>query len=129
ERVEVFVALWLDSKCRLIEMQTLARGTLTQTSVYPREVVRAAIDRNAANVIFAHNHPSGSIEPSHSDHRLTQSLKAALALIEVEVLDHCIVGQRWGTSDDGVAEPKNAYISARTTAAPSIYSMAQMGVL
>jgi DNA repair protein RadC len=93
ERVEVFVALWLDAQCRLIEMQTLFRGTLMQTSVYPREVVRAAIDKNAASVIFAHNHPSGGTMPSDADYRLTAQLKSALALIDVTVVDHCIVGQ------------------------------------
>ncbi len=94
ERVEVFVALWLDAKYRLIEMQTLFRGTLTQASVYPREVVRAAIAKNAANVILAHNHPSGSVVPSQSDHVLTRTLKDALALIDVAVVDHCVVGAR-----------------------------------
>ena len=92
ERVEVFVALWLDAQHRLIEMQILFRGTLTQTSVYPREVVRAALSKNAANVILAHNHPSGSTAPSQADRSLTQLLKSALALIDVAVLDHCIVG-------------------------------------
>jgi DNA repair protein RadC len=115
ERVEVFVALWLDTKCRLIEMQTLFRGTLTQTSVYPREVVRAAIDKHAASVIFAHNHPSGCNEPSHSDQRLTRHLRDALELIDVKVIDHCIVGVGGSPSNHSVRE------SAR------IYSMAAMG--
>ena len=92
ERVEVFVALWLDAQHKLIEMQTLFRGTLTQTSVYPREVVRAALAKNAAAVILAHNHPSGSTNPSQADRSLTRTLKDALALIDVAVLDHCIVG-------------------------------------
>ena len=92
ERVEVFVALWLDAQHRLIEMQILFRGTLTQTSVYPREVVRAALSKNAAAVILAHNHPSGSTAPSQADLSLTQLLKSALALVDVTVLDHCIVG-------------------------------------
>jgi len=92
ERVEVFVALWLDAQHRLIEMQTLFRGTLTQTSVYPREVVRAALAKNAAAVILAHNHPSGSTAPSQADRSLTHVLKGALALVDVNVLDHCIVG-------------------------------------
>lgn len=121
ERIEVFVALWLDSKCRLIDMQTLARGTLSQASVYPREVVRAAIERNAANVIFAHNHPSGSVEPSHADRRLTTNLKDALALIEVHVLDHCIVGH--------LTAPMNLAMPERPGAQSPIYSMAQMGDL
>lgn len=93
ERVEVFVALWLDAQHRLIEMQTLFRGTLTQTSVYPREVVRAALAKNAAAVILAHNHPSGSTAPSQADRSLTHVLKGALALVDVNVLDHCIVGR------------------------------------
>lgn len=93
ERVEVFVALWLDAQHRLIEMQTLFRGTLTQTSVYPREVVRAALAKNAAAVILAHNHPSGSTMPSQADRSLTHVLKSALALVDVNVLDHCIVGR------------------------------------
>lgn len=93
ERVEVFVALWLDAQHKLIEMQVLFRGTLTQTSVYPREVVRAAIAKNASGVILAHNHPSGSTAPSQADRSLTRMLKDALALIDVAVLDHCIVGR------------------------------------
>ena len=93
ERVEVFVALWLDVAHKLIEMQVLFRGTLTQTSVYPREVVRAALAKNAAAVVFAHNHPSGSTAPSQADRALTTRLKDALALIDVMVLDHCIVGR------------------------------------
>lgn len=93
ERVEVFVALWLDARHQLLEMQTLFRGTLTQTSVYPREVVRAAIAKNAAAVILAHNHPSGATAPSHADRALTRVLKSALALVDVTVLDHCIVGR------------------------------------
>ena len=92
ERVEVFVALWLDSQHKLIDMQVLFRGTLTQTSVYPREVVRAALAKNAASVILAHNHPSGNTIPSQADRTLTRTLKDALALIDVSVLDHCIVG-------------------------------------
>ena len=93
ERVEVFVALWLNAQHRLIDMQVLFRGTLSQTSVYPREVVRAAIAKNAAAVILAHNHPSGSTAPSQADRSLTQVLKSALALVDVHVLDHCIVGR------------------------------------
>lgn len=100
ERVEVFVALWLDAQHKLIEMQTLFRGTLTQTSVYPREVVRAALAKNAAAVILAHNHPSGGTLPSQADRSLTRTLKDALALIDVSVLDHCIVGR--GESNSAV---------------------------
>jgi DNA repair protein RadC len=88
---EVFSALLLDSQNRLIEYIELFRGTLAQTSVYPREVVKVALTRNAAAMIFAHNHPSGVPEPSRADELLTQTLKQALALIEVRVLDHFIV--------------------------------------
>jgi len=93
EPVEVFVALWLDAQHKLIETQVLFRGTLTQTSVYAREVVRAALAKNAAGVILAHNHPSGGSSPSQADRSLTRQLKDALALIDVAVLDHCIVGR------------------------------------
>ncbi|WIM06769.1 MAG: DNA repair protein RadC [Candidatus Nitricoxidivorans perseverans] len=88
---EVFGALWLDAQNRLIEYEELFRGTLTQTSVYPREVVRKAITRNAAAVILAHNHPSGLAEPSRADEMLTRSLREALALVDVKLLDHFIV--------------------------------------
>jgi DNA repair protein RadC len=88
---EVFVALFLDAQNRVIEIEELFRGTLTQTSVYPREVVKRALHHNAGAVIFAHNHPSGIAEPSHADETLTQALKQALALIDVRVLDHFIV--------------------------------------
>src|SRR5947209_5566130 len=88
---EVFVSLLLDSQNRLIEYAELFRGTLAQTSVYPREVVKIALTRNAASVIFAHNHPSGVPEPSRADELLTQTLKQALALLDVRVLDHFIV--------------------------------------
>ena len=88
---EVFVCVLLDAQNRVIETQELFRGTLTQTSVYPREVVKAALASNAAAVIFAHNHPSGLAEPSHADQVLTQSLKQALSLVDVKVLDHFII--------------------------------------
>ena len=88
---ESFVALWLDSQHRLITADELFRGTLTQTSVYPREVVKASLRHNAAAVIFAHNHPSGVTEPSQSDRMLTDALKQALSLVDVRVLDHFIV--------------------------------------
>jgi DNA repair protein RadC len=88
---EVFVALFLDAQNRVIEIEELFRGTLTQTSVYPREVVKRALHFNCGAVIFAHNHPSGIAEPSHADETLTQALKQALALIDVRVLDHFIV--------------------------------------
>lgn len=88
---EVFLALWLDAQNRLLLAEELSQGTLTQTSVYPREVVKAALAHNAAGVIFAHNHPSGVAEPSGADHQLTRALKDALALVEVKLLDHFIV--------------------------------------
>lgn len=88
---EVFMCLWLDAQNRLIEADEMFRGTLTQTNVYPREVVKQALARNAAAVIFAHNHPSGVAEPSRADERLTQVLKDALALVDVRVNDHMVV--------------------------------------
>jgi len=88
---EVFIALWLDAQNRLIADAELSRGTLTQTSVYPREVVKQALAQNAAAVIFAHNHPSGVAEPSPADELLTRALKQALALIDVRLIDHFIV--------------------------------------
>lgn len=91
---EAFVALFLSAQNRLIEYRELFRGTLTQTSVYPREVVRAALATNAAAVVFAHNHPSACAEPSPADEMLTRSLKDALALVDVRVLDHFIVAGR-----------------------------------
>lgn len=92
-QVEVFVGLFLDAQNRVIAVEELFSGTLTQTSVFPREVVRRALHHNAAGVIFAHNHPSGVAEPSHADETLTQALKEALALIDVRVLDHFVVGR------------------------------------
>lgn len=89
---EVFACLFLDSQNELIAYEELFRGTLAQTSVYPREVVKAALAYNAAAVIFAHNHPSGYAEPSRADELLTGVLKQALALVDVRVLDHLIVG-------------------------------------
>ena len=88
---EAFVALWLDAQNRLIASEELFRGTLTQTSVYPREVVKRALANNAGAVILAHNHPSGLAEPSRADEVLTSSLKQALALVDVKLLDHFIV--------------------------------------
>jgi DNA repair protein RadC len=90
---EVFAALFLDAQHRLIAMEELFRGTLSQTSVYPREVVLRALHHHAAAVILAHNHPSGGVEPSRADEALTQTLKAALALVDVRVLDHIVVAQ------------------------------------
>jgi len=88
---EVFVCLWLDAQHQVTSFEELFAGTLTQTSVYPREIVKKALARNAAAVIFAHNHPSGVAQPSQSDELLTRNLKEALALVEVKVLDHFIV--------------------------------------
>lgn len=88
---EVFVCLFLDAQHRVIRTEELFQGTLTQTSVYPREVVKAALAANAAAVIFAHNHPSGVAQPSSADELLTRQLKEALALVDVRVLDHFIV--------------------------------------
>src|ERR687896_58211 len=88
---EVFLCLWLDAQHRVIKFDEPFRGTLTQTSVYPREIVKAALSCNAAAVIFAHNHPSGVAQPSQADELLTANLKEALALVEVKVLDHFVV--------------------------------------
>ena len=88
---EVFVVVFLDAQHRVLQCEELFRGTLTQTSVYPREVVKAVLFANAASVIFAHNHPSGLSEPSRADELLTRELKTALALIDVRVLDHFVI--------------------------------------
>jgi len=90
---EVFAVLFLDAQNRLIAMEELFRGTLTQTSVYPREVVVKALHHEAAAVVLAHNHPSGTVQPSRADEALTHNLRAALALVDVRVLDHVIVAQ------------------------------------
>lgn len=90
---EVFVAVFLDAQHRAMHVEELFAGTLTQTSVYPREVVRRALAANAAAVIFAHNHPSGVAEPSHADQALTRALSQALALVDVRVLDHFVVAR------------------------------------
>ena len=89
---EVFIAVFLDAQNRVLEVEELFRGTLTQTSVFPREIVKQALHHNAAAVIFAHNHPSGVAEPSRADEALTQTLKHTLALVDVKVLDHFVVG-------------------------------------
>jgi len=91
---EVFLALFVDAQHRVLCAEELFRGTLTQTSVYPREVVKAALRANAAAVIFAHNHPSGVAQPSQADELLTRTLKEALVLVDVKVLDHFIVAGR-----------------------------------
>ena len=101
---EVFAVLFLDSQNRLLAMEELFRGTLTQTSVYPREVVLRALHHQAAAVVLAHNHPSGSVQPSRADEALTQTLKTTLALVDVRVLDHVIVapGQALSMADKGL---------------------------
>jgi DNA repair protein RadC len=95
---EVFVGIYLDAQNRVIGDEELFRGTLTQTSVYPREVVKSALARNAASVILAHNHPSGVAEPSYADEALTRTLKDALALVDIKVLDHLVVAGNSATS-------------------------------
>ena len=92
---EVFSVMYLDAQNRLLQYEQLFRGTLTQTSVYPREVIKQALAWNAASVVLHHNHPSGVCEPSRADEALTQTLRAALALVDIRVLDHVV------TSDFG----------------------------
>jgi DNA repair protein RadC len=89
---EVFCVLWLDSRHRLLEMQELFQGTLSHAAVHPREVVRSAMRINAAAAVLAHNHPSGVAEPSRADEHLTATLRAALQLVDVRVIDHLVVG-------------------------------------
>jgi len=98
---EVFVAIFLDAQHRVLEYREMFRGTLTQTSVYPREVVKEALRLNAGAVVFAHNHPSGMPEPSRADEMRTHTLKNALTLVDVKVLDHIIIG---GTTTVSFAE-------------------------
>lgn len=98
---EVFYVLFLDSQNRLIEAEEMFRGTLTQASVYPREVVKRALQLNAGAVVLAHNHPSGVPEPSRSDEALTSSLRTALSVIDVRILDHIVVA---GTQSVSFAE-------------------------
>ncbi|MFO1320159.1 MAG: DNA repair protein RadC [Burkholderiales bacterium] len=93
EERECFLVLFLDAQNRVLASEALFKGTLTETSVYPREVVRRALAHNAASVILAHNHPSGVTEPSRADESLTRTLKAALGLVDIAVLDHIIVGR------------------------------------
>ncbi len=95
---EVFMAVFLDTQNRVIATEELFRGSLKETSVYPREVVKRALAHNAAALIFAHNHPSGVAEPSRADEAITQALKQALALVDVRVLDHFIVAAGGGVS-------------------------------
>lgn len=101
---EVFALLFLDNQHRLIAFEELFRGTLSQTSVYPREVVQRALHHGAAAVILAHNHPSGNTTPSRADHSLTETLKAALALLDIRVLDHVIVarGKALSMAEEGL---------------------------
>jgi DNA repair protein RadC len=91
---EVFMVLFLDAQHRLIASEEMFHGTLTQTSVYPREVVKRALIHNAAAVMLSHNHPSGMSEPSNSDRMLTDALKQALGLVDVRVLDHIVIGEQ-----------------------------------
>ncbi len=90
-KYEAFWCLWTDAQHRLIAADQMFTGTLTQTSVYPREIIKMGIFRNAAAVIFAHNHPSGNTNPSRADEHLTTTLKTALSLVDVKCLDHIIV--------------------------------------
>ena len=101
---EVFAVMFLDAQHRLLRFEEMFRGTLNQASVYPREVVKAALDLGAASVVLAHNHPSGSVEPSPADERLTLAIKSALQLIDVRVLDHIIVspGQSCSLAERGL---------------------------
>ncbi len=101
---EVFAVLFLDAQHRLLALEELFRGTLTQSSVYPREVVLRALHHHAAAVVLAHNHPSGHVQPSPADEALTRNLKAALALVDVRVLDHVIVapGQALSMAEKGL---------------------------
>ena len=101
---EVFIIVFLDAQNRVIACEEMFRGTLTQTSVYPREVVRAALVFNAAAVLLAHNHPSGHPDPSRSDEMLTQALKSALLLVDVRVLDHlvCAAGRFMSFAEKGL---------------------------
>ena len=89
---EVFACMYLDNQHRLIQFEELFFGTIDGASVHPREVVKRALENNAAAVIFAHNHPSGRVEPSQADQRITERLKSALAMVDIRVLDHMIVG-------------------------------------
>ena len=89
---EVFAVVFMDAQYRLLSFQEMFKGTLNQTSVYPREVVKLALEQGAAAVILAHNHPSGDVRPSAADSALTRTLQTALSMVDVKVLDHIIVG-------------------------------------
>ena len=95
---ELFCCLYLDNRHRLLRFEKLFRGTIDGTSVYPREVVKQALDVNAAAVILAHNHPSGVAEPSQADERITRRVRAALDLVDIRLLDHLIIGDGSTTS-------------------------------
>ena len=95
---ELFCCLYLDNRHRVLRFDELFRGTIDGTSVYPREVVKEALDINAAAVILAHNHPSGVAEPSQADERITKRLKSALELVDIRLLDHLIIGDGRATS-------------------------------
>ncbi|WP_415066132.1 JAB domain-containing protein [Polynucleobacter necessarius] len=101
---EVFVCLHLDSNLHLIECQELFRGSITQTAVYPREVLKEALSRNASAIIVAHNHPSGNPLPSKTDQTLNKTLAKALQLVDIPLLDHCIVSSRgfFSFSESGI---------------------------
>jgi len=102
---EVFACLFLDNQHRLIQYEELFKGTIDSANVYPREVVKAALQHNAAAVIFAHNHPSGLATPSEADKRITERLKEALALIDIRVLDHFVIGH-----DENVSFAEKGYL-------------------
>lgn len=91
---EVFACLFLDSQNRIIRFEELFRGTLTEASVYPREVVKRSLELNAAKIILAHNHPSGNPHPSQADQEMTQLLRDSLALVDIQILDHIVVGKK-----------------------------------
>ncbi|MBT5231042.1 MAG: DNA repair protein RadC [Methylococcales bacterium] len=95
---EVFACLFLDSQNQIIQLEKLFTGTLSRASVHPREVVKRCLFHNAANIILAHNHPSGNSQPSAADKKITQSLQQALALIEIQVLDHIVIGDNSAVS-------------------------------
>lgn len=107
---EVFVVLFVDSQHRMIADEILFTGTLSQTSVYPREVIKRALYHNAASVIFAHNHPSGVAQPSLADEALTEALKNALKLVDVNVLDHLVIAgnQSFSFVEHGLLTNKNS---------------------
>ena len=106
---EVFLCLYLDSRLRLIECQELFRGSLTHTTVYPREILKEALSRNASALIVAHNHPSGNPLPSLADQELTKALSTALQLVDIPLVDHCIVSGSGFFSFSDAGLMKNDY--------------------